>query len=116
MSVPTGVGLEVSVQDVADCFYQFRIPRELARMLGPEPVRAKYLGVRSAGGQAVRQSDWIVPYFTVFPMGFLWALQWTHETHLDIFRRHGLLGLGEDITDDRPPPAFDRRIKKFASH
>ena len=94
--VPDGKGLFYSSHDVSDCFYQFRIPRALARFFGLLPVAASKIGVTRIDGLPVSPEELVYPLLTVLPMGFSFALHWAQQAHEVILRRGGfycLIGL-----------------------
>ena len=101
----TSEELVFSIQDIADCFYQFAIPDELAAMFGLRPVPAVDLGILEIDGTPVAPDCVIVPCFCVLPMGFSYALQWTQESHRHLLMQGGLGGVERECLDRRPPPA-----------
>jgi hypothetical protein len=95
-----------SVQDVADCFYQFRIPVYLRKYFGLRPVRAGDVGITSVDGVDVRPSQQIFPVIAVLPMGFSYAVHWTQAAHRELLARCGAGGLESELVDRQPAPLF----------
>eukprot|EP00959_Pyramimonas_sp_CCMP1952_P210102 4396034-Pyramimonas_sp.AAC.1 len=58
MEVEGGAQLEFSIQDIADCFYQFRVPDYMVPWFGMRPLRARQLGVKVVDGLAVSEGAW----------------------------------------------------------
>ena len=83
-------GVWFSGQDIADCFYQFRIPFALQRYFGLRPVRATDLGLTHVGGHRLPLNALVLPCLAVLPMGFSWALHWTQEAHRFLIDQAGL--------------------------
>jgi hypothetical protein len=70
IQIPEGAsGLYYASHDVADCFYQFRIPKEFSRMLGLRPIRARDVNVERIDGLPVEPDRLITPITDVLPMG-----------------------------------------------
>ena len=61
-------GLYFCSHDVADCFYNFRIPTGLSQYLGLRPLRAGDVGVTHIRGIPVGPAAIITPRITVLPM------------------------------------------------
>ena len=99
-------GVWFSGQDVADCFYQFRIPSALQRYFGLRPVRATDLGLTHVGGHRLPLSALVLPCLAVLPMGFSWALHWTQEAHRFLIDQAGLGGEEHELIDRKPPPVL----------
>ena len=70
-----------SVQDIADCFYQFSIPSDMQEFFGLRPVKAHEVGIFSLNGLSVPKNTVLHPGLSVLPMGFSWALRWTQIAH-----------------------------------
>lgn len=88
--------------DVADCFYQFRIPLEISRFFGLHPVRASDVGVDSVFGHMVPSDTTIVPHLSVLPMGVSFALHWAQMGHESILTRAGVCGVDSFLVDFAP--------------
>ena len=104
MEVPGDEDMFFSVQDVADCFYQFEVPSELIDLLGMMPVRAGDFGITELDGVDISPNTLIFPCLRVLPMGFSWALHWTQEAHREILKQGGLGDMSREFVDRRPPP------------
>ncbi len=68
--VDDGQELFFSVQDIANCFYNFRIPNWLSQWFGLRGVIAQALGLTSLHGQKLEPQQLIFPVMKVLPMGF----------------------------------------------
>ena len=58
-----GEEMRYSSHDIADCFYQFRIPKSLSRYLGLRPIRAGDVGVRYVEGVEISPQCFITPFW-----------------------------------------------------
>ncbi len=100
-----GQTLYVSQADVQDCFWQCRIPHDLARWFCMDVVSGallKKLGVFEVEGQVVNDSDNIYPMIHCLPMGFSWAMwfvQQVSESHTKVVIPESPL-----VRDGRPAP------------
>ena len=103
VSIPSGSGLQYSSHDVCDCFYQFRIPKRLAKYLGMHPVRAGDLGIHQIDGVPISYNTYVTPILNVLPMGFSFALHWAQAAHISVLQRSGILS-GPDLLVDFAPP------------
>eukprot|EP00971_Amphidinium_carterae_P296523 5890637-Amphidinium_carterae.2 len=95
-----------SGQDIADCYYQFRLPEHLTQYLALPRVRAAEVGVTETVEGRVGPNDWVWPCFCVLPMGFAWALHWVQVGHRELISRCGLCtcpGAPPEWTDRQPP-------------
>ena len=99
-------GVWFSGQDVADCFYQFRIPSALQRFFGLRPVRATDLGQTHVGGHRLPLNALVLPCLVVLPMGFSWAHHWTQEAHRFLIDQAGPGGDEHELIDRKPPPVL----------
>jgi hypothetical protein len=112
--VPEQEELSFSSQDIADCFYQFRVPAELRLALGLRPVSLtarRLSGVDIVDGVA-GDDDLVHPCLTMLPIGFSWALHWTQEAHRYLLETAGMGGKEREFVDKQPPPS--RRGKTLA--
>ncbi|CAK0816896.1 unnamed protein product, partial [Prorocentrum cordatum] len=107
MEVEGGAQLEFSIQDIADCFYQFRVPDYMVPWFGMRPLRARQLGVKVVDGLAVSEGAWVYPCLRVLPMGFAWAMRWTQQAHRELLRRGGLGGIESELVDRQIAPSVD---------
>ncbi|CAK0819174.1 unnamed protein product, partial [Prorocentrum cordatum] len=107
MEVEDGAQLEFSIQDIADCFYQFRAPDYMVPWFGMRPLRARQLGVMVVDGLAVSEGAWVCPCLRVLPMGFAWAMRWTQQAHRELLRRGGLGGIESELVDRQIAPSVD---------
>ncbi|CAK0801682.1 unnamed protein product [Prorocentrum cordatum] len=107
MEVEDGAQLEFSIQDIADCFYQFRVPDYMVPWFGMRPLRARQLGVKVVDGLAVSEGSWVYPCLRVLPMGFAWAMRWTKQAHRELLRRGGLGGIENELVDRQIAPSVD---------
>ncbi|CAK0849207.1 unnamed protein product, partial [Prorocentrum cordatum] len=96
--------LEFSIQDIADCFYQFKVPDYMAPWFGMRPVRAGEVGAKTVQGEPVLAGAWVYPCLRVLPMGFSWAMRWTQQAHRELLRRAGLGGIESELVDRQVPP------------
>ena len=101
-------GLWYAGHDVANCFYNFRIPDALSLYLGMRPVRAGDVKVKMVDGVPVSPSALICPRLTVLPMGFSFALHWAQQARLNILFRAKVVDPNELIVDFRPPPPMEK--------
>ncbi|CAK0856813.1 unnamed protein product [Prorocentrum cordatum] len=92
-------------QDVADCFYQFRVPDYMASRFGARPLRARQLGAKEVGGHALADGAWVYPCLRALPMGFSWATRWTLQAHRELLRRGGLGGVEGELIDQQIAPS-----------
>ncbi|CAK0824003.1 unnamed protein product, partial [Prorocentrum cordatum] len=107
MEVEDGAQLEFSIQDIADCFYQFRVPDYMVPWFGMRPLRARQLGVKVVDGLAVSEGAWVYPCLRVLPVGFAWAMRWTQQAHRELLRRGGLGGIESELVDRQIAPSVD---------
>ncbi|CAK0855216.1 unnamed protein product, partial [Prorocentrum cordatum] len=96
--------LEFSIQDIADCFYQFKVPDYMAQWFGMKPVRAGEVGAKTVQGEPVLAGARVYPCLRVLPMGFSWAMRWTQQAHRELLRRAGLGGIESELVDRQVPP------------
>ena len=108
VQIPGEAGLRYASHDVADCFYQFRIPKRLSRMLGMHPVRAGEIGISRVEGVPVSYDTMIAPVICVLPMGFSFALHWAQQAHLNVLHRSGSVRADSLLVDFAPPPDMAR--------
>ena len=99
-------GVWFSGQDVANCFYQFRIPSALQRFFGLRPVRATDLGLTRVGSHRFPLNTLVLPCLAVLPMGFSWALHWTQEAHRFLIDQAGIGGEEHELIDRKLPPVL----------
>ncbi|CAK0895720.1 unnamed protein product, partial [Prorocentrum cordatum] len=107
MEVEDGAQLEFSIQDIADCFYQFRVPDYMVPRFGMRPLRARQLGAKVVDDLAVSEGAWVYPCLRVLPMGFAWAMRWTQQAHRELLRRGGLGGIESELVDRQIAPGVD---------
>ena len=102
------VGPEESIsfaaQDVADCYYQFRLPLDLQGYFGLQDVTAGQLGISTVNVEPVSPATILTPCFSVVPMGFSWALHWTQQAHRELLVRGGMGGAERELLDKAPVP------------
>ncbi len=79
--VDDGQELFFLVQDVANCFCNFRIPEWLSQRFGLRGVTAQALGLTSLDGHSLDPQQLIFPVMKVLPMGFSWSVHWAQLTH-----------------------------------
>ena len=101
---PTDQDLWFSVQDIADCFYQFRIPEEMSRFFGLLPVPDDAIGLGSVDSTPTAPGELLYPCLSVLPMGFSWAPHWVQEAHRELLSRAGLGGIEREWIDRAPCP------------
>ena len=101
---PTDQDLWFSVQNIADCFYQFKIPEEMFRFFGLLPAPADAIGLDPADGTPTAPGELLYPCLSVLPMGFSWALHWVQEAHRQLLSCAGLGGIGREWVDRAPCP------------
>ncbi|CAK0852610.1 unnamed protein product, partial [Prorocentrum cordatum] len=94
-----GDALEVSIQDIAGCFYQFRVPDYMTPRFGTRPVRASGLGANVVEEQEVARGARVCPCLKALPMGLSWATRWTQQAHRELLRRGGLDGIESELVD-----------------
>ncbi|CAK0839425.1 unnamed protein product, partial [Prorocentrum cordatum] len=94
MEVEGGAQVEFSIQDIADCFYQFRVPDYM-------------LGVKEVGGHALADGAWVYPCLRVLSMGFSWATRWAQQAHRELLHRGGLGGTEGELVDRQIAPSVD---------
>ncbi|CAK0818925.1 unnamed protein product, partial [Prorocentrum cordatum] len=100
-----GDRLEFSIQGIADCFYQFKVPDYMVPRFGMRPVRAGEVGAKTVQGEPVLAGAWVYPCLRVLPMGFSWAMRWTQQAHRELLRRAGLGGVESELVGRQVPPA-----------
>ena len=100
--MPSADPVVFSVQDVADCYYQFRLPSDFIARFGLMPLQARELGITELEGHPLKPTDMLVPCLTVLPMGFSWALHWTQVAHRTLLRDAGLGGPDREWLDGMP--------------
>ena len=110
LEVDDGGSVFFAAQDVADCYYQFRIPSELSGFFGLQDISAGDLGVSEVDGQPVDPSFMVTPCFCVLPMGFSWALHWTQQAHRELLARGGLGGVERELLDKAPAPSLSSDV------
>ena len=98
--------MSYATHDIADCFYQFRVPPVLSQYLGLRQVRAVDLGLTTVEGMEVGGNTMVTPLLTVLPMGFTFALHWAQQAHVNIVRRANIIGSDNMLFDFAPPPSF----------
>ena len=97
--------LEFSIQDIADCFYQFKVPDYMVPWFGMKPVRAGAVGAKVVQDTPVAAGTWLYPCLRVLPMGFSWAMRWTQQAHRELLRRAGLGGIDSELVDRQLAPS-----------
>ena len=65
--------------DLANAFYTLGVPDSLARMFTLPAVEASKCDVRKVDDIVLRPGDKVVPYLTVLPMGWSWALHFCQQ-------------------------------------
>lgn len=98
--------MHYSCHDVADCFYQFRVPGRLSRYLSLRAVFAGDVGVSVTEEGPVSANAKIYPQLAVLPVGFTFALHWAQQAHLEVLRRCGVPGVDNVLFDFRPVPCL----------
>ena len=98
-----------SAQDIADCFYQFRIPENMQELFGLKPIRAQELGISHLDGVPIAGGTWLELCLSVLPMGFSFALHWTQQGHRCLLRRAGVGGIQHEMLDKAPPPSLSAK-------
>eukprot|EP00435_Cladocopium_sp_Y103_P042198 s2255_g11.t1 len=74
MEMPEGQQFYIGSGDLSNAFYTLSVPEELGRMFTLPCIKAQHLGLTNIGGTAVRPDTQVLPYLTVLPMGWTWAL------------------------------------------
>ena len=100
--------LHFSIQDIADCFYQFAIDERLQKYFALMPVKAGELGIHEIEGKKVAYDRMIYPCLSVLPMGFSWALHWTQQAHRHLLELGGFGNSSSELLDKHPPPQLDK--------
>ncbi|CAL1150767.1 unnamed protein product [Cladocopium goreaui] len=75
--------------DLANAFYTLAVPNDLAEMFTMPAIEAGKAGIFSVNGAAVEAGTILLPYITVLPMGWSWALHFC-QTALE----YGILKAG----------------------
>ena len=101
--------LHFSIQDIADCFYQFAIDGRLQKYFALMPVTAGEVGVQELEGKKVAYDRLIYPCLSVLPMGFSWALHWTQQAHRYLLELGGFGDSSSEMLDKHPPPTGQRQ-------
>ena len=74
MEMPEGHQFYIGSGDLSNAFYTLSVPEELGRMFTLPCIKARHLGLIDIDGTAVRPDTQVLPYLTVLPMGWSWAL------------------------------------------
>lgn len=74
IGIPDRAEFFVASGDLANAFYTLAVPDSLGRMFTLPPVQASAIGVESIDGFPVQPGSQVIPYLTVLPMGWSWAL------------------------------------------
>ena len=74
LEVPEGSQFYIASGDLSIAFYTLQVPPELREMFTLPAAQAGTLGILTIDGISVEPSTQILPYLTVLPMGWSWAL------------------------------------------
>ena len=77
--------------DLANAFYTLAVPNDLAEMFTMPAIEAGKVGIFNVGGTAVEAGTILLPYITVLPMGWSWALHFCQKV-----LEHGISQAGFD--------------------
>ena len=102
--MPAVESLYYSSHDVADFFYQFRIPRWLGRYFGLRSVKAARVGIARLNDAPVDPGKMLYPCLSVLPMGFSDALHWAQSAHCHILEKAGVMRADKLMVGFHPPP------------
>ena len=83
--------ISFAAQDVADCYYQFRLPLDIQKFFGLQDVTAGQPGLSTVNGEEVRPQTILTPCFSVLPMGCClgFTLDTTGSSRAFVSRWHG---------------------------
>lgn len=101
------LGLSAGMVDISNCFYRFRVRRELAEFFALPPVRTDRCRFAPSGGG---RSGWAYPCLGVLAMGFSWSLAIVQRINeCDVSR---CLGGRFPLQDAGPPAVFGEESAK----
>ena len=74
LEMPHDQGFYIGSGDLSNAFYTLEVPAGLGEMFTMPHVEAGRMGISSIDGHPVRPGTQLLPYLTVLPMGWSWAL------------------------------------------
>ncbi|CAK0795418.1 unnamed protein product [Prorocentrum cordatum] len=97
-----GDQLEFSIQDIADCFCQFRAPDYTAPRFGARPPRARELSAEAAEGQMLVDGARVYPFSR--------AARWTKQAIRELLRRGGFGGVERELAGRQLAPSVGSEL------
>ena len=76
--------------DLSNAFYTLSVPPELGKMFTLPCVKAGPLGISSLEGVSIKPDTQLLPYLTVLPMGWSWALHLCQMVLMNGIRESGI--------------------------
>ena len=76
--------------DLSNAFYTLSVPDELGKLFTLPCIKAGTLGIDSIDGSPIRPGTFILPYLTVLPMGWSWALHLCQLVLINAIRKAGI--------------------------
>jgi hypothetical protein len=90
MEMPENSQYYIGSGDLSNAFYTLSVPEELGRLFTLPSIKAKHLGLRDVDGVPVKPDTQVLPFLTVLPMGWSWALHLCQMVIIHAIRSSGI--------------------------
>ena len=101
LEIPEDEGFYIGSGDLANAFYTLEVPDDLGQMFSLPAIEAGRLGLHHSD-HALRPETVVVPYLTVLPMGWAWALHLCQGVLMNAIHSAGFID--EQIISDKSNP------------